>query len=138
MGLAERRRIATIKEQHNPRFQKELNDAIGFSMPFEIDIATFPENTTVLDCYDYYYESYGPGLVPKVMKSVCADAMGKDAVKAKMDKIVFRNTAKSGDDAGDKSLKLDGRTLVVSSSFYGYSDKLYGEDELQKLIENML
>ena len=138
MGLAERRRISTIKDQHAPRFQKELNDAVGFNVPFEIDIATFPENDKVLDCYDYYYESYGPGLVVKVMKEICKDDMGKDAFKAKFDKIVFQNTAKSPEQPGDKSVTTDGKTLVIGESFYGYSDKLYGEDDLRKKLEDML
>lgn len=138
MGLAERRRIATIKDQHAPRFQKELNDAVGYSLPFEIDLATFPEDAKVLDCYDYYYESYGPGLVVKVMKDICKDDMGKEAFKAKFDKIIFQNTAKSPDAPGDKSVTSDGRNLVIGESFYGYSDKLYGEDDLRKKLEDML
>lgn len=138
MGLAERRRIAVIKDSHGPRFQAELNAAIGFELPFEIDVASFPENTTVLDCYDYYYESYGPGLVVAVFKDLCKDSMGKDAVNAKIKKIVFQNVAKSGDDASDKSVELQGTTLFVRESFYGYSDKLFGEADLRTLIENML
>ncbi len=138
MGLAERRRIATIKEQHAPRFQKEMKDAVGFDLPFEIDMASFPENDKVLDCYDYYYESYGPGLVVKVMKSVCADNLGRDAVKEKFDKVIFRNAAKSPDDAGDKGIGIDNRALIVTESFYGYSDKLFGEADLKKAIEDML
>ncbi|WP_342374826.1 hypothetical protein NVS55_26300 [Myxococcus stipitatus] len=138
MGLAERRRIATIKDTHAPRFQAELNAAIGFELPFEIDIASFPENTTILDCYDYYYESYGPGLVVTVMKEICKDDMGKEAVKAKFNKIVFQNVAKSADDAGDKSVEIKDKTLFVRESFYGYSDKLYGDSELQGALEQML
>ena len=138
MGLAERRRIAVIKDTHLPRFASEMKQAAGFDLPFEIDVTSFPEDTTVLDCYDYYYESYGPGLVVKVMKDICADDMGRDAVKAKFDKIVFQNTAKSGENAGDKSVGVDNRTLFVRESFYGYSDKLYGESDLKKLLEDML
>jgi len=138
MGLAERRRIATIKDQHAPRFQKEMKDAVGFELPFEIDIASFPENDKVLDCYDYYYESYGPGLVVKVMQGVCADDLGRGAVKEKFDKVIFKNTAKSPEDAGDKGVGIENRALVVKESFYGYSDKLFGESDLKKAIEDML
>ncbi len=137
MGLAERRRVAAIKDLA-PRFQKELNDAIASEMPFELDVASFPEDAKVLDCWDWYFESYGPPLVVKVMKSVCADQLGRDAVKAKFDKIVFRNAAKSDEDPGDKSVAIDNRALVVCESFYGYSDKLFGESDLQKAIEDML
>ncbi|MCC7383239.1 MAG: hypothetical protein IT384_15490 [Deltaproteobacteria bacterium] len=138
MGLAERRRIAAIKDQHAPRFQQELNEAIGFALPFEIDVSSFPENGTVLDCYDYYFESYGPGLVVTVFKGICQDEMGKQAVKDKIKKIVFKNSAASPDDPGDKEVKIEGGTLLVRESFYGYSDKLFGESDLRTAIENML
>ena len=138
MGLAERRRVVNIKDNHTKRFQAELTSAIGFELPFEIDIASFPENATILDCYDYYYESYGPGLVVKVMKEVCGDDLGRDAVKAKLKKIVFQNTAKTPESPGDKSVSIESETLFVRESFYGYSDKLFGESDLRTAIEAML
>lgn len=138
MGLAERRRIATIKDVHGPRFQLELNKAAGFELPLEIDLSTFPENATVLDCYDYYYESYGPGLLPKVFEQLCVDDLGKAAVQEKIKKVVFQNTAKSPEDPGDKSLELKDGTLYVRESFYGYSDKLFGDTDLRTALENML
>lgn len=138
MGLAERRRIATIKDAHIPRFQSELNAAVGFTLPFDIDMASFPEDKAILDCYDSYYESYGPGLVVKVLKEICKDDMGRDAVKAKFNKVVFQNVAKSVDNSGDKSFEIKDQTLFVRESFYGYSDKLYGEDELQSALEAIL
>jgi hypothetical protein len=97
-----------------------------------------PEDKTVLDCYDYYYESYGPGLVVTVFRDLCKDSIGKEAVQGKIKSIVFENTAKSADDAGDKSVKIEGTTLFVRESFYGYSDKLFGESDLRSAIENML
>lgn len=138
MGLAERRRVAKIRDEHQPRFQSELDAAIGFSVPFEIDVASFPEDATILDCYDYYYESYGPGLVVKVMAGVCVDDMGKEAVQSSIQKIIFRNAAKSADEPGEMSVVLPEGVLSITESFYGYSDKLYGEDNLKATIENLL
>lgn len=138
MGLAERRRLAAIKDTLAPRFQKELDEAVGYTIPFELDISSFPDDAKVLDCWDWYFESYGPPLVINVLKGVCADALGRDAVKAKFDKVVFRNAARSGDDPGDKSIAIENRTLIVVESFYGYSDKLFGASDLQKAIEDML
>lgn len=138
MGLAERRRIAAIKDSHSARFQSELNAAIGFELPFEIDVASFPEDKTILDCYDSYYESYGPGLVVTVMKEICKDDMGREAVRAKFNRIVFLNVAKSADDPGTKSIEIKDQTLFVRESFYGYSDQLYGDSELQSALEAIL
>jgi hypothetical protein len=138
MGLAERRRIAEIKEKHLPRFQKEIEEAAGFPLPLEIDLASFPEDAAVLDCYFYYFESYGPGLVASVLRRICADSIGREAVRAKVQRVVFRNGASSADSPKEKSVKLEGGTLTVEESFYGYSDKLFDEDELTRAIEAML
>ena len=138
MGLEERRRIANIRENHVPRFNAELKAVTGFDLPLEINMASFPENKTVLDCYDYYFESYGPGLIPKVFKDICKDSIGRDAVKATLKKVVFENTAKSPEDKGHKEVKLDQGTLYVRESFYGYSDILFGEDDLRQAIEALL
>lgn len=138
MGLGERRRIAQIKEQHMPRFQKGLNDAVGFELPFEIDVTTFPEDATVLDCYDFYYENYGPGLIVKVFTSICQDDLGKQTVRDTIKKIVFKNTAAGAEQPGEMDAQLDGKTLIVRESFHGRSDKLFGEPDLRAAIENML
>jgi hypothetical protein len=137
MGLAERRRIALIKES-SPQFQKAMDEATGLKLTYEIDIASFPEDKTVLDCYDSYAHSYGPGMVVDLMKSVCADDLGKDAVKAKFQKIVFQNTAKKADEKGGKELKLENGTLWVRESFHGHSDQLFSHDELRRQVESML
>lgn len=138
MGLEEKRRLAAIRENHIPRFASEMKTACGFDLPFEINVATFPENKTILDCYDYYFESYGPGLVITVFKDLCKDNLGKDAVKEKIKKVIFENTAKTPEDKGGKEVKIENGTLFVRESFYGYSDILFGETDLRQAIEAML
>jgi hypothetical protein len=137
MGLAEKRRLAGIKDQSNA-YATELEAAVGFKLPFEINAETFPESAVILDCYDSYRDSYGPGLVVKVMKTLCGDSFGKEAVQGKIKRIVFENTAKSPEEKGMKEIKLNGDTLLVRESFYGYSDILYGEDGMKTEIENLL
>jgi len=138
MGLAERRRIADIKENKLPKFQEQLNEACGFDLPFEFKIDSLPEDTTVLDCFDFYIDSLGPGLVVSLMRELCKDAIGKKAAKAAIKKVVFVNTAKSPEDKGEKSFSLKDGTLKISCSFYGYSDLLYSQEELLPLVEALL
>ena len=51
-------------------------------------------------------------------------------------KIVFENTAKSPEDKGHKEVRLEQGTLFVRESFYGYSDILFGEDDL-RLVQQL-
>jgi hypothetical protein len=138
MGLAERRKIAEIKTKHVPQLQQELNEAVGFALPFEIDVASFPEDKDVLAGYEYYYEDRGPAALVRAMRELCCDDLGKEALQAKVKQIVFQNVGVNKDTSGEKELKLENGVLYIRAGFYGYGDKLFQEDELRIAFENML
>ncbi len=136
MGLAERRKIAEIKETVSG-YKKEAEAAAGFSLPFEFDTTTLPEDDVVLSGYDYYKE-YGMPMLVNIIKDINKDNVGKDAFKAKIKSVKMVNTSKNGDDAGEKEVSIHDGELLVKYGFYRYSDKVWGEDELKSKIENML
>ena len=140
MGLSERRRIATIKEKHQPRFQEMIREVTGSSVEFEIKAESFPEDPVILDCYDYHYENFGPGLIVEALKDICVDSMGKSAFSAKVKKIVFQNSAKVAYESkeDDMSLVLKDGVFTVTVSFYGYSDRMYSKEALIKELEAIL
>ncbi len=136
MGLDERRRIAAIQEETS-QTSNELSKLIGFELPIGFDTTTLPEDEGVLNSYDSYKE-YALPLVIKVFGKICVDDLGKNAVKEKINTIKLINTSKNVDDAGEKSLTLENGELLIKMSFYYYSDKLWGEEELKNAIENLL
>ncbi len=136
MGLNERRRIAAIQEESS-QATSELSKIIGFDLPISFDASTLPENEGVLNSYDSYKE-YGLPMVIKIFSQICIDDLGKNAVKEKIAAIKLINTSKNVDDAGEKSLTIENGELLIKMSFYYYSDKLWGEEELRKAIENLL
>jgi hypothetical protein len=117
MGLAERRRIAEIKDQL-PVMQEQLKGIVGYELPFTFDTTTFPEDAKVLDGYDYY-KDYGMPMALRIFKDIAKDELGKSAVK-------------------EKTLSLENGLLLVKYGFYSYSDMVWGEDELKLKIENLL
>ncbi len=136
MGLNERRRIAAIQEEF-AQAPAELSKITGFELPIGFDVSTFPEDEGVLNSYDGY-KNYGLPMVIRVFGKICTDDLGKEAVKEKITGVKLINTSKNVDDAGEKSLTLDNGELLIKMSFYHYSDKLWGEEELKKAIENLL
>ncbi len=137
MGLNEKRLIQQIATEDQAQAQQALNEGLGAPLEFVIDVASFPENAEVLACYQNY-RAYGPLLVAKVLASIASDAMGRDAIRAKISKVVFRNSARAAENPGDKGVELRDGVLTVTCSFYGYSDRLFGEEDLKSLIEAML
>ena len=136
MGLAERRKIAEIKETVS-EFQQQAHAVVGFELPFEFDTTTFPEDEKVLAGYEYY-KDYGMPMMVNILKEINKDNIGKEAFKAKIKSVKLINTSKNGDDPGQKEVSLNEGELLVKYGFYNYSDKVWGEEELRTKIENML
>jgi hypothetical protein len=137
MGLAERRRISAIKETI-PTFQQEFQSVTGLQVPIDFDVTSIPEDSGVLDGYDYYKDSLFP-LVTRVFQSIAGDDLGKEAVNEKIKSIKMVNVSTDGNTPGTKDLLLnsDGELLIKYGITY-YSGDVWSEDTLKEKIENML
>ncbi len=136
MGLAERRRIATIKEEADTA-QKLFSSTINTEIPLLFDTTTLPEDAGVLDSYDYYKDYVIPAII-RIFKDLTKDELGKEAVKSTIKSIKIVNTSKNVDDSGKKSVALTDGELLVTFGFYRFSDAVWDENELRGKIENML
>ena len=91
MGLAEKRVIKEFESTVYPDLKKKIDEAAGFSVP-----ARGPPDTLAKD------EKYSSGWVagwPKIyfhpmieaFKQICADDMGKEALKTALKQVVVQN-----------------------------------------------
>jgi hypothetical protein len=82
MGLAERKAVAAIKETEFKDFMSNLQAVCGFEVKVEVDwnvIEAHKDGVWIGErkkCTEFLF-----GRVIEVFTKVCADAMGKDAVK---------------------------------------------------------
>jgi hypothetical protein len=136
MGLAERRRIATIKEETTIA-QTQFNSIINVEIPLTFDTTTLPEDMGVLDNYDYYKDYVIPAII-RIFKDLTKDDLGKEAVKSTIKSVKIINTSKNVDDSGEKSIALHEGELLIKFGFYRYSDAIWDENELKAKIENLL
>ena len=111
--------------------------AAGFNIPFELDMTSFPEDAEVLKRYISYSGSHGAVLVVKGLKAIGSDSFGKEAINEKIKKVVYQNSATSNADAGEKTVKLDGTTLLVRVAF-GDNKQLFSESDMKSAIEGLL
>jgi hypothetical protein len=110
MGLAERRAVKQFETEQYPTLKSELMSVIGFEVPIEVDW----EALAVADMAHLYREAW-----PKVyfepsrdaFKAICADDMGKEALKAALKKIVITN--KGGVYSGDRWARFEGGVLTL-------------------------
>lgn len=111
-GLAERRVMKDFADNHLPALVQEIRAACGFDIEVEMDWESLH--------YQGAHSSYWIENFKKVyfepavasFKSICGDDMGRDALKAKFNKIKFCNT----DGRYHSSCSVSGNTLVFDHS----------------------
>ena len=92
MGLAERRAVKEFQDNHLPALVAAIHEHAGFAVPVEVnwDQLAKPEQSHLyIDGFRRVY--FEP--VANALKDVGRDALGKDALKAGLKKIVFANSA---------------------------------------------
>ena len=136
MGLAERRQIAKTDEGLEQALA-ELRAHLGFELEMEVDKNSFPEDKTVVECYEYY-KDYSFPMVCKVLTQIGRDDLGKEALKENVQKVLIVNTAVDSSNGGAKEMTLHDGVLTIKQGWYGYSDILFDENELLQQIESVL
>jgi hypothetical protein len=128
MGLVERRLAKEIQDTKIPEFKAELKTVTGFEPELDIKWDTF----IAFDEWplNRLRDSMLPSIM-EVMKNICIDDMGKDALKAGLTKIILVNTDK-GDDV---EIRYANKELYVCGQMAGDSHYSYGSDHIQTLLE---
>ncbi len=90
MGLNEKRAIKEFEEKQFPDLKKRILDALGFEVAIDVKWDTLAKNLNV-DLYkeavpDVYFE---PAI--QTFKDICADDLGKEALKAVLKSIVIQD-----------------------------------------------
>lgn len=90
MGLTERRAQKEFQDSLFPALKAQIDKAAGFDVPIEVDW----ESLSVAD-YSHLYKEAWPKVyfdpTVEAIKAICVDDMGKEALKAKLKKIVIHN-----------------------------------------------
>ncbi len=113
MGLAEKRAINDLTTTKFPQWQKQVQEAAGFPLTLEVKW-----DTLAVDGYAHIYNEWETVFITPLvatLRSICGDQMGKDALKAKFNKVVIQNVKDTANPAS--SIDFDGSTLVLDHSF---------------------
>lgn len=110
MGLAERRAVKDFQDKQYPELKRALDAAAGFGVEVEVNWDTLAQD----EMSHLYAEAF-----PKVyfkpiidaFQTICADQMGKDALKGALKKVVICNT--SGYWSPEGAIKFEGGTLKI-------------------------
>ena len=129
MGLSEKRAVQSLKEKIVKSFENEAKAVCGFNVAIDADWASLENHQ---DCI-WIIENLKPQTewfdkAKEALKAICADELGKGALKDKLTKIYFINAS------GDLSLKAG--TFTIRSALDGGG--IWGAEEIQSFLEKQL
>ncbi len=136
MGLAEKRIAKAFQEKNYVALTNEINGVVDKQLEFEVDW-----DSLMKDGYSQFYEDgwtkiYFTPLL-NVLKQICEDDMGKEAVQESLDKVIIKDESdisngNSWSTFEDKILTLD------HSAIYNIRDVDERTEGLLKTLENGL
>ncbi len=86
MGLAERRITMEFQQNVFPGLKKQIDEAAGFEVPVEVDWENIAESEKSQFYKEFWPAVYFEPLI-QAMRALCADDLGKEAVKAALKKV---------------------------------------------------
>jgi len=116
MGLTERRATLEFQTALYPDLKKQIDDAAGFEVPMEINWDSLAEPNEARLYNEYWTKIYFEPFIA-ALKSLCADDLGKQAVKETLKKVEVLRTGQYYDGKGFSCeggvLKLDDKLVNV-------------------------
>ncbi len=110
MGLAERRAAKEFEDTQFPALKDEILKLAGFPIALEINW-----NQLAVEGYGHMYKEAWPEIyfkpVIEALRQIGRDAMGKEALKASLKKIEFRNS--TGSYSPHSSITFQNGAIVI-------------------------
>jgi hypothetical protein len=95
MGLAEKRVVKDFETNVYPGLKKQIDETAGFEVTVEVRWDTLAKD----DGYTHLWKEGWPKIyfepLVAALKSICADDLGRDALKGALKKIVIQNAKDS-------------------------------------------
>lgn len=134
-GLKEKRAIKDFQEKSYPKLKKEIDGAAGLDVPIEVDW-----NSIAVKDYAHLYEEgftkvYFTPLL-EALKEICADDMGKSALKNALKKVVIKNSSDSF--SPSKFTFSEGVLVIDHSPTTNLGDTKDRTAKIVKLLEGAL
>lgn len=116
IGLAERRAITAYRQEKYPAIEQGIQQAAGFPVPVEVewDQLTLPGDAPYYMRDDYFGKTIFEPLTA-ALRSITADALGRDALRAKLQRIRIRYDEKTAPASNyPNGLSFQGGTLEIN------------------------
>lgn len=135
MGLAERRAAKEFEDTQFPAFRDEIQKLAGAPIALEVNWSQLAG-----EGYGHLYKEAWPEIyfkpVIEGLRQIGRDAMGKDALKAALKKIEFRNS--TGSSSPHSAITFQNGALVIDHECSNIGDTKDRTKYLIELVEKAL
>jgi len=131
MGLAERRAIKDFQDNHLPKLQAEIHTAAGFPVPIEVTWDQLAVEGSSHLYQEAWTEIYFKPVI-EALRQIGRDDMGREALKAGLKKVEFRNA--SGYYSPSSAVTFQNGTLMIDHELSNVGDT---NDRTKTAIEVM-
>ena len=137
IGLAERRAITAYRQDKWPPIEAAIRKAAGFDVPIDVewDQLTIPGGASYYADEEYYGKTIFQPLVT-ALNSITADKIGRDALKATLQRIHVRYDEKTAP-ASNYSNGLSLEDGVLDINWRPFSNTAQVEDRTKALTQIM-
>ena len=87
MGLLERRKIQELQDVILPQRSQEIADICGTAVPYDVDWDSLAHDAQALN----FVDNIACHRLNMALRTICVDAMGRDAVAAGLRRVHLRN-----------------------------------------------
>jgi hypothetical protein len=131
MGLAGRRAAKEFETNVFPKLKAEIDAVAGFPVPIEVRWDTLTKDETYVASWnDAWPKIYFTPMV-EAFKSICADDLGKEALKGALKKVIVQDAK---DSYSSWWATFEGGTLTLD---YQFTNVDYVDDRTKVLRETL-
>ena len=129
MGLNERRKMKELQDTTLPERMKEIEEICGRPIPYEVDWDSFAEDLEGLN----FMDNLSCHRLNMALRVICADDMGKEAVRDGINLIRLKNVPKDA-----MKLTFAGGTLEMHCAYALRTDGMWSDNQIREELINKL
>ncbi len=126
MGLAERRKIKELEEVTLPGRVREIEEICGAPIPYEVDWASFADDMEALN----FMDNISCHRLNMALRVICADEMGKEAVRETVKKVRLRNVKTKA----EMKLGFDAGVLEMQCAYALRTDGMFSDGAIREFL----
>ncbi len=130
MGLAEKRLAQEVQNEKLPAFKAKVKEIAGYDLNVDIDWDTFTSyDSYAISRLDIVFDD-----LTSFIKKICADDLGKEALKEKMTTLKLTNV----ENREDAKMEFDGNTFDLKVKLAGDTFSAFTDSQLVDYVEKQL